>query len=320
MGGSVPPRHGLTEHAADRTRSPMLRAAIISALLLGGIEGLSWWWMHPATASPDQSILVHQARSSTSNPPSPVPITPLPEIYAKSAPMLRCSGGQTFLATLDNDITVHCAFFEWDGTDTGSVLEAFRHMPEACMGSIGMQLVSKEKPRSYTVGRGGSPRPLVANGTKSQGIEEIKAQMPKVESQSEQAAKASAQSTSPTSSTDHSSSSSSPSSTARGSLLTDHSLLFDHTVFRDPTQAPLPGSLVHSFRAVWVAGRPNANPRAGIDGTSLENLRSIRLRSALHRDRPTHARVIQGAVRGALNAESAWNAFEQAMLSDLRFR
>ena len=66
--------------------------------------------------------------------------------------MLRCTGGQVLHTQLDNTIGLHLAFFEWDGADTGSVLEAFRHMPEACMGSIGMTFVSKEKSISYPVG------------------------------------------------------------------------------------------------------------------------------------------------------------------------
>ena len=68
--------------------------------------------------------------------------------------MLRCSSGQVFHVKFDDDIGLHLAWFEWDGTDTGSVLEAFRHPPEACMGSIGMSLVSKEPPITYQVGTG----------------------------------------------------------------------------------------------------------------------------------------------------------------------
>ena len=82
--------------------------------------------------------------------------------------MLRCSSGQVFLVRPNDSLTLHCAFFEWDGTDTGSVLEAFRHMPEACMGSIGMQLVSKEKPIPYTVGLDRRAGRDVANGAESE--------------------------------------------------------------------------------------------------------------------------------------------------------
>lgn len=66
--------------------------------------------------------------------------------------MLRCSTGQVLHVTLEDSAGIHLAFFEWDGTDTGSVLEAFRHMPEACMGSIGMKLISHEKTIPYQIG------------------------------------------------------------------------------------------------------------------------------------------------------------------------
>jgi hypothetical protein len=169
--------------------------------------------------------------------------------------MLRCSSGQVFHAQLDETLGLHLAFFEWNDTDTGSVLEAFRHMPEACMGSIGMALVSTEKPIRYQIG--------------------------------------------------------------------DESLVFDHTIFREPAQggglAAL-GPQVHAFRGIWVAGMADSNARQGIGGDEFDSLRAIRLKSALTRFRPTHARVIQGAVRGATNGEAAWAVFEGTMLKDLKFQ
>ncbi|MEO5716864.1 MAG: hypothetical protein ABIT37_25515 [Luteolibacter sp.] len=166
--------------------------------------------------------------------------------------MLRCSGGQVNYAKLSDSSGIHLAFFEWDGTDTGSVLEAFRHMPEYCMGSIGMILVSREKPVPYTVD--------------------------------------------------------------------GETLLFDHTVFREPSQSGgggISSPLIHAFRAVWVAGVSNANAREGLGGDDFNRLRTIRLKSAINRFRPQHARVIQGAVRGLPSSDLAWEAFENAMLKDL---
>ena len=168
--------------------------------------------------------------------------------------MLRCTGGQVFHAELDDTQGLHLAFFEWDDADTGSVLEAFRHMPEACMGSIGMTLVSKEKPVRYAVG--------------------------------------------------------------------SETLVFDHTIFREAGKGGGLATLappIHAFRAVWVAGMANANARQGIGGDEFDHLRTIRLKSALSRFRPSHARVIQGAVRGIANPDLAWEAFEEAMLNDLSF-
>lgn len=223
--------------------------SIIAVLLaLGAVEGLAYWWMHPIAAARAQPVLAWLPQIA-----SAFTYTPLPELYAKAAPMLRCSGGQVFFASdADDSLRLHLAFFEWDDTDTGSVLEAFRHLPEVCMGSIGMKLVATEPPQAYRVG--------------------------------------------------------------------DLTLSFDHTVFRDPGQdgrVDLPGSLVHSFRAVWVAGLDGTDARQGVLGNSLDQLRRIRINSALTRFRPAHARVIQGSVRGAPNSAAAWAAFETAMLSDL---
>ena len=155
-----------------------------------------------------------------------------------------------FHVKLDNSIGLHIAFFEWDGTNTGSVLEAFRHMPEACLGSIGMTVVSKEPSITYQVN--------------------------------------------------------------------SETLTFDHVILHEPGVSAL-GSPVHAFRAVWVAGIAASNPRAGLSGDTFDHLRTIRLKSAITRFRPSHARVIQGAVRGAATTAAAWQAFVNTMLVDLTF-
>ncbi len=201
--------------------------------------------------------------------PSPPVITALPEIYQHSAPMLRCSHGHVHHIDLGDGAGIHVAFFAWDGADTGSVLEAFRHMPEACMGAIGLQLVSREPPVIHTLPApdGHPPRQGGRN----------------------------------------------PASTT---------LVFDHTVFHDPratTAHPFaPAQVIHAFRAVWVAGVENADPRVGIRGRQFTHLRSIRLDAARSRFRPPHARVIQGAVRGIPDPSLAWQTFEQHVLGQVR--
>jgi hypothetical protein len=244
-------------------------------------------------------------------------LTPLPELYRQAAPMLRCSGGEVFrVDTADDNLTLHLAWFEWDGTDTGSVLEAFRHMPEACMGSIGMKLVSKEKPIRYTIrGQEAGDREQ-ETGDGGQGSE-IRGQKSEVRGQAEAAAQSSSSSSS---ATDHCSLLTAHSSSIQNSKFATQSLSFDHTIFREPGQGGgvlVPGPLVHSFRAVWVSGMPQADARRGIDGRELDRLRSIRLKAAATRYRPPHACVVQGTVRGAPNADAAWQAFEHHMLRDL---
>lgn len=245
------------------------------------------------SSSPNQKSAIHNHQSSI--PPSSLSTsstTPLPEVYQQAAPMLRCTSGQVFHTQLDDTVGLHLAFFEWDGADTGSVLEAFRHMPEACMGSIGMTLVAKERSIAYKV----RSRAITIRGQESGG-----------------GSKSAEPSSSHQPSTiNHQQSSISPPATT---------LVFDHTIFREPGKGggfTALGPQVHSFRAVWVAGLAATDARAGIGGDEFDRLRTIRLKSALSRFRPTHARVIQGAVRGAANGEAAWEAFENAMLNQLR--
>ena len=247
---------------------------------------------------------IQNPESKIQNPTSST-LTPLPEIYTASAPMLRCSGGQVLHARLDDSSGIHLAFFEWDGTDTGSVLEAFRHMPEACMGSIGLKLVEKAPSRFYTVGKKGS-------GTVDRGSE-IKLQ--------EQAA-AQSSSSNQKSAVNNQQSSISPSShsTLNPQLSTSSPLLFDHTIFREGGGHAALSTPIHAFRAVWVSGVPAADARKGLGGDDFERLRTIRLKSAKDRFRPAHARVIQGAVRGIPDPDLAWQAFEEAMLKDLSFQ
>ncbi|MCX6868779.1 MAG: hypothetical protein NTV46_21770 [Verrucomicrobia bacterium] len=241
-------------------------------------------------------------RSTIHDPPSSS-YTPLPDVCAQAAPMLRCSSGQVLHVKLDDTIGLHLAFFEWDGTDTGSVLEAFRHMPEACMGSIGMTLVSKEKPIAYTVGQDRRASPLVPVKPREDGLVANGARNARTSASS--------------SPIQHSTSKIDNSKLPQPGP----TLSFDHTVFREPGQTnglAVRGPQVHAFRAVWVAGMPAANARTGLGGVPFDHLRAIRIHCALTRSRPAYARVIQGAVRGAPNPAAAWLAFEQSMLADLR--
>jgi len=148
-------------------------ASILLAIVLAvsSTEGLAYWWMHPGATGHGQPVLCYRPQAgdrrsktadnaaapslddprSTIHDPPATSFTPLPEIYDKSAPLLRCSGGQVFHVALDDTISLHLAFFEWNQTDTGSVFEAYIHLPESCLGSLGMILVAKEKPIPYHV-------------------------------------------------------------------------------------------------------------------------------------------------------------------------
>ncbi len=184
---SAPPQSG-DKSPHSMHPAPIILATVLA---LGAAEAVAYWWMHPTPAGLGQPVLCYRPQANghnalatpqqiadaqadiaagnstpptsnlrpptsdlrppTSDSPSST-FTPLPEVYAKSAPKLRCTSGQVFHVKRSADIGLHLAFFEWDATDTGSVLEAFRHLPDACMGSIGMTLMSREPPLPYQVG------------------------------------------------------------------------------------------------------------------------------------------------------------------------
>jgi hypothetical protein len=141
--------------------APRLTVALL-ALALTATEAAAFWWMHPAPAGLDQSVLtyypavVHPVSDPAAGlpelPPVTSTLTALPEIVARSTPSLRCSTGTAARIDRDDGVTIHLAFFEWNAEDSTNVLEAFRHLPEECMGSIGMTLVEKFPPRTARVG------------------------------------------------------------------------------------------------------------------------------------------------------------------------
>jgi hypothetical protein len=228
--------------------SILFYAAILGSI--AGIEGVSYLWTHPAQPPHLEVVMAGLPSSLGALAAADGKLVPLPEVYEQAAPMLRCTDGEVFFRETDGGISLHLAFLEWKGTDTGSVLEAFRHMPELCLGSVGMKLLSTEQLVPYTVG--------------------------------------------------------------------EQTIWFDHTVFRDPAHNG--GGIVHSFRGIWVAGMNGADSPIELAGNSMERLRDIRLKSAAQRFRPPYACVIQGAVRGALDDDRAWQAFEATMLSGMRFK
>ncbi len=101
--------------------------------------------------SSNQKSKINNHQSSIS--PSPTSThTLLPDVVAAALPSLRCTTGTAARIDRDDDVTLHVAFFEWDLSSSTSVLEAFKHLPEECMGSIGMTLVEKAPVRTFVVG------------------------------------------------------------------------------------------------------------------------------------------------------------------------
>lgn len=296
---------------------PLAAAALLLGLALAGTEAVAYWWMHPVPAGQGQAVLTYQPGTArASAPPAPasadpatdadeevaLTLTPLPDIVARSIPSLRCTTGSAIRLDAADGTVIHLAFFEWDLGESAGALEAFRHLPEECMGSIGMKLVKNHPPRGYVVGGQGTvgldrrAGPLVASGVGSQGNEEVGGLRSEVKDQEEALAQ---------------SSSSSPPHLQFP--ISNHSLLFDHTEFRDPAGIP-----IHAFKGTWVSGMSSLIGD-GFRGGSGQ-WRQIRWLAALKRFHPAHSRVAQGTVHGIADPDRAWQVFQQAMLGDLSFQ
>ena len=249
-------------------------------------------------------------------------ITPLPEVVSRSIPSLRCSSGIAARIDRPDGITVHAAFFEWDRQSSTNVLEAFKHLPDECMGAIGMTLVKKHPPRTYVVrgqetGDRGQRTEARSQGAGDRDQETVG---PDRRAGRDSANGANSESTATQSppSTKHQgqgtniSSPSSPNLESPISNIPSSTLTFDHTEFLDPTGKP-----VHAFKGVWVSGAANLLG----DGTrgGVEQWNQLRWKAALKRFRPAHARTAQGAVRGIANPDRAWEIFQESMLRDLTF-
>lgn len=139
---------------------------IVTALVvsLGFVEGFSYWWMHPSVSDAGQPKLVYTPPLPNDGKTSPAVdlatalegaetdlVTLLPEIVEKTRETLYCSSGTVAKIERANGVVMHVAFFEWNSADATNVLEAFKHLPDECMGSIGMKLLSKMPARSYQV-------------------------------------------------------------------------------------------------------------------------------------------------------------------------
>lgn len=106
------------------------------------------WWMNPSNSSDNQAIL------ECSFPPNNPNWTPRSEVYEEVLPSLRCNGGWISDIGSEDRADARVSFFKWDATETVNTLEAFKHLPEQCMGAIGMQL-EKVYPARELVTSGG---------------------------------------------------------------------------------------------------------------------------------------------------------------------
>lgn len=69
--------------------------------------------------------------------------------YREVQPSLRCSSGWLADITEADGHRMRVSSFSWDHTTAINTLEAFKHLPEQCMGSVGMKLEKIHPPRVF---------------------------------------------------------------------------------------------------------------------------------------------------------------------------
>jgi len=120
-------------------------AAILAAFLMA--EGMAYWWMHPTGHLDGVQVLHFQM-------PTDPTWKEKPEIYENVRDGLKCSGGSTGDFIDPTGAIVHLAYIEWNPDGKGAPIEAFNHLPESCMGSIGLKLETFDKERLYSLSNG----------------------------------------------------------------------------------------------------------------------------------------------------------------------
>jgi hypothetical protein len=117
---------------------------------LGTMEGMAWFWMNPEPAGLGLPVLTYQPTAAElPTDGSAGRLTFLPELVADASRSLRCSRGLAARLDRPDGATIHFAFLEWDFTDAGSVFAAHKHLPEECLGAIGLKLIEVREPRRF---------------------------------------------------------------------------------------------------------------------------------------------------------------------------
>ncbi len=141
----APPLPAGNDSSAAR-RPAGMRAAWWGTGALVAIEVAAMWWAtpRPPEAGPVLAIVYPQpgmkARFDLA-------------AFEKVRPVLRCSDG--WMASVGDDLgarRMRAGWFSWDPADGGSVLEAFLHSPETCMGAIGWSSLGRRPSRRHDLG------------------------------------------------------------------------------------------------------------------------------------------------------------------------
>ncbi|MFC7338128.1 hypothetical protein ACFQY0_13120 [Haloferula chungangensis] len=105
-------------------------------------------WMSPPPTAQSEPILELAFPSANSS------WTPRIDVYEEVEDALLCNDGWISDVESENQTDARISFFRWDAADTVNTLEAFKHLPEQCMGAIGMRLVKIHPTRKLETGDG----------------------------------------------------------------------------------------------------------------------------------------------------------------------
>jgi hypothetical protein len=125
-------------------KTRIILSCVLVGLLIGGAELASWWWTHPKNPPAEAAYPVFPPMVADNS------FTRLQPAYDEVKEQLFCSTG--WMGNLGDEQTspvTRLAWFEWNQAPTVNTLEAFKHLPEACMGSAGMKLEQIYKPRVF---------------------------------------------------------------------------------------------------------------------------------------------------------------------------
>ncbi len=120
------------------------RLAIILLLPLLPVlaaEAFSYYWMNPPR--PDGPVAIPHF----SPPVVDRTFEPNQKDFDAAKVQLMCSGGWSGKRGGDAQPLTRLSWVEWDRTSVANTLEAFRHVPEECMGSVGMTQEKVYPPR-----------------------------------------------------------------------------------------------------------------------------------------------------------------------------
>jgi hypothetical protein len=125
-----------------------LRLAVLAAIAISP-ELFARWWMSPPTHDHSATRLAYRWNGVTHR---DVIRKELPELLRSSISSLKCSSGSLARLERPDGVSIHVAFFEWDSNSQGSPLEAFKHLPEQCLGSLGMTWIKDCGPHTMEIG------------------------------------------------------------------------------------------------------------------------------------------------------------------------